>query len=340
MPIYWRYFIISFFKYFSLSLVAFIAMILVISLKEIALFASLSSSYLTTVLFTTYQVVHILPIAIPLCAFISSLIFIRKISLSYELNSFRTAGLSLMNIFAPILLLSCFLGLINLYIASELTTNCRLKTREILYNKTTDNPLTLLKKQNLLKLKDYYIDMDKNPLLILKDHKTNRLSLFQAKKLSLINQTLIGKDLLFLSYRPTQGFPTLMIENEKKLTTDATLVTKILKKSTYKDSTNALPMGMLLLKKNASFEIIRRISLALFVISLTFIALCLNTCFIKKTSTQNLLITIALATTSLILYLITKQMKNNFSYFFTFFPHILLFSIGFIYLKRLEKYGY
>src|SRR3990167_1572836 len=80
MPILWRYLFKEYLKVFFLSILAFICILLITRLKQIAGFATLASGFISLILFVFYQIPYILPIAISISCLISSVILFQKMS--------------------------------------------------------------------------------------------------------------------------------------------------------------------------------------------------------------------------------------------------------------------
>ena len=160
MPILWRYVLSGYLRVFLLSVCTFIAVLLVSRFKEIARFTALSGDWLKTALFVVYQIPLILPIAIPISALIGSLLLFQRLSRTFELTALRAAGVGLHSILAPILFTSFLLSLFNFSFCAEISPFCRRESKTLLYRETSANPLLLLQRQHLVKVKHTYINMN------------------------------------------------------------------------------------------------------------------------------------------------------------------------------------
>ncbi|MGE5195786.1 MAG: LptF/LptG family permease, partial [Anaerolineae bacterium] len=198
MPIVWRYLLSSYFRVLLLCVIGFISVLLVMRFEEIALFASSGAPLSIVILFTLYQIPHILPIAIPISCLIAAMLLFQKMSHTHELTALRAAGLSLKTVAAPLLFAAALLSLINLHIAADLTPRSRSLSKELIYKMTSVNPLLLLQKEKLVKLKDVYIDMKslksgksaQDVVMIINNRSRKRLGVMTAKQLWLEEEML------------------------------------------------------------------------------------------------------------------------------------------------------
>src|SRR5579872_3250406 len=158
-PILWRYAIQSYLRVFFLSVCTFIGVLFISRFKEIARFAALSSDWVQTGLFVAYQFPFILPMAIPISALIASLLLFRGLSRTHELTAFRASGLNFSQLLSPLLFISVCLSILNFSICAEVAPFCRRESRALLYRETSQNPLLLLQRQQLINFKDAYINM-------------------------------------------------------------------------------------------------------------------------------------------------------------------------------------
>lgn len=328
MYILYRYLIKSYLKIFSLSTLGFISILLITRIKDIAKFLALTHSPLKVLLYTLYQMPHILPFAIPISCLLSSFILMQKLSKSFELTAMRSFGLSIKKIIFPILLLSLFISFCNFFITSELTPFCRISTRKIASSEILLNPIMLMEKQNLLKIRNSYIDISpkknkksaKNFLFITINEGLNCIL---AKKLKLEKDTLIGEDVSVISYfKNSNNFDDLVLENQALIQTDANILSKYMKPTTFKLNPLHLPTKMLLARSyfnrqnndkhyvSSKVEIARRIALSFSAFSLTFIGLCFGISIEKNLSKKNLF----LASTSCLIILISFTIGKSFKY--------------------------
>lgn len=290
MPILWRYLLFSYLRVFFLSVTSFVGVLFVLRFKDIARFAALSSDGVKTSLFILYQFPHILPIAIPISALIASFLLFQRLSRSHELTALRASGIGLSAILAPLLLVSLFLTLVNFSICANLAPYCRRETKTLLYRKTSVNPLVLLQRQQLVKIKNTYLDLQvkqegksaKNFTCIAYNENNERLNLIKVKKLSIKGDQLLGSEAAILSHVPSdewEAFDCTLLENQASMSTSAPLLSHALKKKRPNMEPNALSLKELFFQSKegpkkerlAWIETLRRYSLSAAVFSFTFL---------------------------------------------------------------------
>ncbi len=278
MPLLWRYLLKNYFQVFLFCVLGFIAVLLVTRVQEIARLIALNSDIGKVTLFTLFQIPYILPIAIPISGLISAILLLRRLSGSHELTAFRTAGIPVKNLGTPLLMAAFFLSVVNFAIVSEITPRCRHLSHHLIQSAATVNPLFLMKKSKMLKLKDSYVDMKMTELgkeakdLILAV-KNERLNLMLAKRLTIEDNLMSGEEVTLISHIPEERtglYDNLVIENQKEMSTSAMALSSLMKKATYKIGMEHLTMRTLLQTfsdqnakpktvRRARFELCRRI---------------------------------------------------------------------------------
>jgi lipopolysaccharide export system permease protein len=189
LPILWSYILRNYFKGLFSCLSSFIAILIVSRFKEIAKFMALSGDLAKTGLFALYQIPPILPLAIPCSALVSSALLLQNMSQSQELTTMRASGFSLKKTIAPLIGASFFLSLVSFLFSATISPACTEASKEFFYKKTSKNPLILLQRQNLIKMKTSYLKMRVEKegaelhdfMLITPLSSTERLILFTAK---------------------------------------------------------------------------------------------------------------------------------------------------------------
>lgn len=350
MAILWRYALQSYLRVFSLSICTFIAVLIVSRFKDIARFTALSGDFGKTGLFILYHIPTILPIAIPISALIASLLLFQSLSRSFELTALRACGLSLRKIVSPLLAISLLLSLFNFSICAEIAPYCRREGKTMIYHETTQNPLLLLQRQKLVKIKHAFLDMEvkddetiKDLILIVPNESTKRLSLLSARKLWIEQEELIGKDLSVVSYIDSaNGFDTLIIENQSTMSTAAPLLSTALKKNRPRLDINALNLKMLSLShkaKPAQIEMLRRLSLSLAVFSFTLLGCAFGVEQGRNPSKKNLFFALLLTLSVLMSYLLGKELKNFplFAILAFLLPHPFIWGCSCLHLIRISK---
>ncbi|MBI5346816.1 MAG: LptF/LptG family permease [Chlamydiae bacterium] len=337
MPIFWRYLLSSYFKVLSLCIGSFIAVLLVLKLRDIAEFASCASSIISVILFTIYQIPQILPYALSISALISSIILFQRLSLTNELTALRANGLSLKMLLTPLFFASLFLSIFNFYVVSELAPRSYFKSKEIFFEQTSINPLTLLQRQNASKIKNSHIEM-KSPsnnqivedvLMVIPNHANQRLSFLLAKELLLKEDLLTGNQVAIISHAETknpQFFDSLIIENQKQMTIQASVLSDFMKSRRWQMLPKGLPLRMLLVrseldknsvkhhkhnKDNIKVEIARRVAIAFSTVTFTFLGACFSIQIGRLFSKKSIYIASILSLMILISFTIGKALRHN-----------------------------
>lgn len=357
-PILWRYTLQGYLRIFSLSVFCFLSVLIVSRFKIIARFAALSSDWGKTAWFVLYQLPLILPMAIPISALIGSLLLFQRLSQSCELTALRASGLSLKSLITPLLLTSVLLSLVNFSICAEISPFCRRETQTLLYQETTENPLLLLQRQQLIKIKRAYLKMKpkeqaqaaKDFLLIAYNESNQRLSLITAKQLWLDAAELWGSDVALISHLYSENanaFDPLIIENQALMSTEAPLLSMAMKKNRPRLEANALNLRMLQLRaeqptrpgRAARVEIFRRISVSVGVFSLTLLGCAFGILSGRNPSKKNLITVLCLTLLLLISYFLGKEFKTApiFSLLAFFTPHTLIWIASLLQLRKISR---
>ena len=359
MPIVWRYLLKSYFQVLLLCVGGFIATLLVTRFQEIARFATSGASIFSILLFTLYQIPYILPIALPISCLIASMLLFQKMSHTHELTALRSSGFGLFPIIFPLLLAGAFLTLANFSLVSEITPRARSWTRELIYEMTAQNPLFLLQKESLVRMKDSYIDMKtlksgrsaQDVIFVVSNASSKRLGLMVAGELFLEKEMLTGKNVTLISSvdpKRGDGFDHLIIENQKTMRTKASNLAQFVQKFETSQSFDYFPLRMILAKERAThgdtrmlgpkacMEISRRFSLAFAAFTYTLIGIAFGMQIGRGHSRRGLLYAIGLASAFMIAYVAAKSFRDAplIACLVYILPHplIILFS-----LKSLKK---
>jgi len=312
-----------------LSVATFLAVLIITRFKEIARFTALSGDWGKTAMFTLYQFPLILPIAIPISALIASFILFQRMSRSHELMALRACGLGLRSVLAPLLFGSALFAVGNFSMCAEIAPYCRRESKAMLYRETSANPLLLLQRQQLIRIKHAYLNMNveqeglraRNVILIAHNESNKRLSLLQARELYIRGEELHGRDVAICSHLDSTSsdeFDPLIIENQASMSTAAPILSEFLKKNRPRLEANALPLRMLILRAeieekklaaSALVEMLRRFSLSLAVFSFTFLGCAFGVENSRIATKRSLMIALALTMTVLISYLMGKELK-------------------------------
>lgn len=361
MPILWRYLLRSYFQVLLLCVTSFISILIVIRFQEIARFATSGASKLTILLFSLYQIPYILPIAIPVACLIAAMLLFQKLSHTQELTALRTCGLSLKTIITPLLCAGFLLTLLNLTVASELSPACRSESKMLIYEMATANPLFLLQKESLIKLKDAYYDIGvlkanqyaEDVLLVVKNSSSGRLSVMSAKELSLKGDLLKGEKVSFISSvdpKKGEGFDHLIIENQAEMNTKASHLGQFIQTIDWTSSDEYLSTRMILAKeiadkghvslsKGAQVEVSRRFSISLAPFTFTLIGLACGMQISRSRSKKGILWAIGLAAFFLLCFISAKSFRHVplLSTAIYFLPHPLIILLCLRFLKAVRE---
>ena len=345
IPILWRYLLQGYLKVFFLSVCTFVSVLIVSRFKEIARFAALCGDWLKTCLFLLYQIPFILPMAIPISALVASYLLFQRLSRSYELVALRASGLSFRSLVVPPLTAALFLACLNFSCSADISPYCWREAKALLYRETSANPLLLVQRQNLIKIKHAYLKMDVKKegkeahkfILIAHNESNDRLNLFSARRLYIAKTTLLGYDLSLLSHlysNKDDEFDPLVIENQAEMSTAAPVLSAALKKNRPRLEANALSLRMLRLQhqepgkqaRGASIEIMRRVSLSLAVFTFTLFGCAFGIQQSRTPSKKGLIYTLLLTIPVLMAYLGLKALKTHLplAFFAAFFPHLII----------------
>jgi lipopolysaccharide export system permease protein len=350
MPILWRYLLKSYFQVFVLCVLAFISVLLVIRFQEIASFASSGASLQHIGLFTLYQIPYILPIAIPISCLISAMILFQKLSHTHELTAFRTCGLGLGPIAYPLVLCGILLSLLNFTIASEVTPHTRSLSKKLIYEITAENPLVLLQKDTMIKLKNSYIDLKTlksgksadDVIFITKQSSSDRLGVMTAKGLSVKKDLLLGKYVTLISSidPKTPGYDHLVIENQKTMQTEASTLIQYLNRSEWSSSDEYSSLRGILAKetidpsnrtlaisKGAELEISKRITLGLAAFTFTFIGVAFGMDISRHRRKKGVLWAFGLASFFMVSFVAAKSFRHtpHTASLVYLLPHVVIF---------------
>lgn len=260
IPIFWRYMLRHYLKYFFYCVVTFLAVLITTRLNDIAHFATLGPEGKLVLLYTLYQIPYILPIAIPLSCLISATIVMQNLSKSHELTALRAAGLSTRSLATPLLIASLFLSLANFYITSELTTHSHLSMNMLKNDLRSINPLLLLHNRHLMRTKGFYFDTLGNSkmgetasdvIFATPNRDDSHINLLLAKKLEMAPNEFHGQNVtIFSSLGGTAKHPLdrLIIENIQEVSTSIADFAKTVEKKVWSLNNDYLRLPLLLVR--------------------------------------------------------------------------------------------
>lgn len=334
MPLLWRYILRNYIQVFCLSVVGFISVLLVTRFQTIARFAATGASKLYLLKFVLFQVPFILPLAIPISCLIAAFLIFQKMSRSHELTAIRISGLSLFPIGFPLIACGTVIALLNFTMISEATPKCRGLSKNLAYEMTAINPLCLLQKDTLIRLKNTYVDMKilksgkyaEDVCFIMRNLSNQRLGLMLAKKISLEDQNLIGNGVSFISAIDPKNcdcFDHLIIENQAKMQTQSDHLAQYLRSSDWNFNYDYLNLRMLQAKNRVESsnqpggndkifqEVSRRLSLGLAALVFTLVGMAYGIETQRKGNLRGILSASALMALYLITFAAAKSMKHH-----------------------------
>lgn len=334
MPLLWRYLLRSYFRVFLLCICGFVAILLVTRFRDIASFATTGAGWGTVGLFTLYQIPYILPLAIPISGLIAAILLFQQLSHAHELTAFRASGLGLKVIIYPLLIAAAFLTLVNFTIVSEMGPICKARAKHLGYEMAMANPLSLFQKDSPIKIKDTYVDIEKlsagkhaeNVILVLKNLSNQRLGLMTAKDLWLEGDSLMGKEVTFVSSldpKRENAFDHLIIENQAIMSTHASNLSHLLESADMELHYDYLPLRMILAKRilhmekptytfsKGEVEVIRRVSLSLAAFTFTLLGIAFGMEIGRNKNKAGLFWAIGLAALFMVCFIGAKSFKHS-----------------------------
>jgi lipopolysaccharide export system permease protein len=358
MPLIWRLLLKNYFQVFFLCVIGFISVLLVTRVQEIARLVALNSEFGKVFLFTLFQIPYILPIAIPISGLISAILLFQRLSHTHELTAFRASGVSVKTLATPLLMAAFLLSVINFAIVAELTPRCRHLSHNLLQSAATINPLFLIKKSKMLKLQDSYVDMKmthlgkeaKDIIFAVKNESNDRLSLMTAKKFVVDNNLMTGSIIAIISNvaEDPESFDNLIIENQEVMSTSATALSSLMKKTTHKLGMEHLPMTTLLhtfsdpkakikTVKRAKFEFCRRLFFPSITFAFTLLGFSLGMQIGRGRKKKGLYFAILLSAFTFICSIAAKsfQLSPHKVMFFYALPLPILFFASFWFQKKI-----
>ena len=349
-PLLWRYLIKNYLQVGLLSVVAFIAILLISRLEEIARFASFGANPWLIGLFALFQIPYILPIAIPVGCLISSILLMQRLSKNHELTALRSTGLSIRDIISPILITSILIAIFNFYSASELATASHLRANLLKNKLFSINPLLLLNNKHLMRMKGFYYDSlgaskmgqsANDALIAVPNQGKDSLNLILARQLESTDLEFKTKQLALITPIKSgqeNGFQNILLETVGEAVFSIEDFAHLIQKKVYHASNDSLTMGLLLIRlqdlkeqfkspaiqedpeeKKATqksirqlySEIARRISAGLSPITFTLLGLAFGMSVSRMKNSFQLIFPIGLAALYLICFFAAKAMDSK-----------------------------
>jgi lipopolysaccharide export system permease protein len=366
MPILWWFLLRNYFKVLFLSVISFIAILLVSRLEEIAQFAALGAKPFYLVLFVLYQIPYVLPFAIPISCLISSILLFQRLSYTSELVALRAGGITLSKMIAPIFYAAILLACATFYITSELATSSHLAARRMTYNLSSVNPLLLLQSSKIARLKNAFIQMDpirngeaaRNLVIALNRVTGNRLCLCLIDQVEMKEDQFVAKQINLISSAPCEGRQDhLIIENQQWLFSSAEQLAALMHQSHWKFANDYLKLSLLRIRlhelrqslisgenvarsyKKCQTEIVRRFSLSFATVTFTLMGMALGMEIGRRRSKKRLLLALFLAAFTLIAFCAGKAAGHLFYLATIYFllPHLLIIATSLWTLYQIKR---
>ncbi|MBA3957651.1 MAG: LptF/LptG family permease [Parachlamydiaceae bacterium] len=350
MPILWQYLLRHYLRVLFLCTVAFIAVLLVMRLEEIARFATLGASALSVAGFVMHQIPYILPITIPIASLISSILLVQGLSTTHELTALRACGMAFKDILAPILVAAACLTLANFYIVSEVATNSHLSAGLLKSELRAINPLLLANNKHLMDLKGFYFEAlgasrlgesAADVVLATPNKGSDRINLLLAKEMRTAPQMFFGSNVTLISSlgnNEGEKFDQLMLENIAEASISVQDFAQVIDKKVWTLNNDHLTLPLLLVRLDEErqnlikgeqanlpqnelkqitrninrgySEIMRRVSLAFAVFSFTLLGAAFGVGISRNRSNRGLYFVICLTALYMIAFFAAKSMEH------------------------------
>lgn len=356
IPRLWCYLTKSYLRILTLSLCAFVGVLIVMRLQEIARFATSGASLTKVLLFAGLQIPYILPLAVPISCLIATFLLFQRLSSSHELTALRSCGIGIGSLKTPLIYLATCVSLLNFTLASEIGPLCRGLSKELIVGVVKANPLFLLQRDSLIKLKNAYYHIGnlkgntcaQDILLVTRNGANDTMTLIVAKELNVKDSLLLGDQVAFISSIDARkstpefkGFDHLMIENQAHMYTQSEPLTEFLQLVGWETNINYLQLHNLLAYSVAKdrpffentgtiFEIARRLSIGLAPLTLTLLGIAYGIHIGRRPSKKGLMITGFLTALFLSAFIAAKSFEDLIIPAITVFltPHLLIITLA------------
>jgi lipopolysaccharide export system permease protein len=229
----------------------------------------------------------------------------------------------------PLLASSAIVSILNFSMISEVGPKCRGLSKGLAYEIAAINPLCLLQKDTLIKLKNTYVDMKalrsgkyaEDVCFVMRNVSNQRLGLMLARQLFLEGQKITGKEVTFISSldpKDDHCFDHLVIENQNEMQTEAGELAQYLRSSEWNLGYDALDLKTLLAKyrvdkdrERAFPELARRLSLGLSAMLFTLVGIAYGMQMSRNSYRKNTLWAVALMALYLVCFVAAKSVKHN-----------------------------
>lgn len=377
VPVLWRYLLWQYGKTLALSLAGFLLILLSTRLEEAAKLVSFGTSIGSVALFVLYQIPYVMQIALPISTLIGALYLFQRLSTNNELTAARASGMSLFELLTPLLLFSLFIAMLSFSVFFDLSVRSHLEAKKLEYSIRELQPLAILQNTRMLDSRGVKIDMkgslvsDKYAedfIVAMSQGETGRSTLILTKEVKSTQDSLHGKKTTFITTKENQEsttFDDLLIENSKENETslkDLALFAN--KHRMWKAGNDLLQLQLLLAKRKellqkleaklyqdkspkhalskirkVDAELVRRLSLALSVITFTLLGAAFGCHIGRIHKRRRFIYVVGLVGLFLVCYLAAKglEAKPRTAMILYFFPHLVLISVSIQRLVRIQR---
>ncbi len=273
LPALWRYFLGQYIKVFSLSLFAFLVILLTTRLEDLVHFITLGATLATLLRFVCYQIPYVMQIALPISSLIATLYLFQRLAQNNTITAMRASGLSFLQLATPVILASCLIASVTFSYILDLSAKAHEAASSLEKELGSSNPIALLHNSKMLEEKGMSLEMKgvlqknspaSNFIMALRNGENGRIALLIAKKMHLLDDHLKGSSLSFISTftpavtkeattaeTPTDSaFDHLIIENSKENIITLYDLAQLVNKKKERLHAADLPFTLLLAQKN------------------------------------------------------------------------------------------
>ncbi len=349
LPLLWRYLFLQYGKTLVLSLLGFLILLLSTRLEDAAKLVSLGTSLSTVALYIFYQIPYVLQIALPISTLIGALYLFQRLSANSELTAARASGISLFELIAPLMLFSVLIAVLSFQLFFDLSADAHLKAKQLEYSIRQMQPLAILQNTRMLDNRGIKLDMkgslvsDKYAtdfIVAMSGGQKGNTKLILVKKVASDNNTLHGEDTTLITTNRADGeenFENLIIENTKENATSLGEIALVAnKKRMWKAGNDLLSLPLLLTKRSElnvraddkltlkkspkslqrkmrkiDAEIVRRLSLALSIITFTLAGAAFGCSLGRMHKKRRFFYVVGLTSLFLVCYLAAKGLEEK-----------------------------
>ena len=290
LPVYWRFLTKTFLKLFGVCTLCTFALGIVAYNGQFAFFFAAGASVTQVLTLAACSLFRVFSLIIGVTTLFSTFFTTYQLSITSEIISLRTSGLSLPRILAPIYYATAFITVANFTSTNLLAPYLRRMEANVIAENKTINPLILLRKEALPQSSKLHIEMDlleggtvaTEVLVAYHNQDGNGISILTADKLMYNSENISGENASLITHlkTPIDGFNHLLIANQKKFNSSNSLLTPMFNSKSKKRelSIKATPTVDLLNRKTfgARKELLERGSTSLIPLSFAFIGISLG----------------------------------------------------------------